>query len=447
MPQVKPTSTPLTRGQCTRRAVLLTFCDPVPAESLQQLSQLSANDWQKLLYWLDTSGLALYFLDRMVDLQLWHTLPPAVFARLKRNLVDNAERTRGLIGESLSIQREFQKAGVSYALLKGFSLYPHSVPRLELRSQLDLDFLVAEKHIPESRVILERHGYHLHAVSGRSWEFKTDHIPNASLDDLYKNVPHRCVELHAELALPGQRSLLASATSQDFHGLRMPVLSPADLFLGQGMHVFKHICSESSRIAHLLEFRRHVIARRGDNAFWNEIQAIAETNPRAPLALGVATLLIARIMGEFAPESLTSWTVDCLPVGARLWIERYGHRSALADFPGTKLYLLLQRELEARGVTATRTVRRALMPLRLPLPVARPAVNETFQSRVRRYRLQLGFILLRLRFHVTEGGRYFLESLRWRRYMNQFTRTEASGSPSEVPLISIRNPFSPTTKE
>lgn len=123
MSEVKPTSTPLTRDQRTRKAVLLTFCDPVPAQSLQQLSQLSADEWQKLLHWLDTSGLALYFLDRMVDLHLWHTLPHAVFARLKQNLVDNAERTRSLINESFSIQKEFQRAGVSYALLKGFSLY------------------------------------------------------------------------------------------------------------------------------------------------------------------------------------------------------------------------------------------------------------------------------------------------------------------------------------
>lgn len=447
MSEVKPTSTPLTRDQRTRKAVLLTFCDPVPAQSLQQLSQLSANEWQRLLHWLDTSGLALYFLDRMVDLHLWHTLPHAVFARLKQNLVDNAERTRSLINESFSIQKEFQRAGVSYALLKGFSLYPYSVPRLELRSQLDLDFLVAEKNIPESRAILERLGYRLHAVSGRSWEFKTCHIPNASLGDLYKNVPHRCVELHAEKTVPGQRSLLANACFRDFHGIRMPVLSPADLFLGQGMHVFKHICSESTRIAHLLEFRRHVIARRGDNAFWNEIRPIAETNPRAPFALGVATLLITRIMGEFALEPLLSWTVDRVPVGARLWVARYGQRSALAGFPGTKLYLLLQRELEAKSVTATRPVRRALMPLRLPPAVALPAVNETFHSRVRRYRLQLRFIFLRLRFHVTEGSRYLLESHRWRLYMSQLTRSEASGTPCDAPLISIRNPLSPTTKE
>lgn len=430
-----------------REAALLTFCDPVPEQSLQQLSRLSANDWQKLRHWLDTSGLALYFLDRIVDLQLQHTLSDAVFARLKQNLIDNCERTRSLIAESVSIQRKFQRAGVSYALLKGFSLYPQSVPRLELRSQLDLDFLVAEKNIPESRAILERCGYHLHAVCGRSWEFKTDHIPNASLDDLYRSVPHRCIEIHAERADPGERSLLANARSQDFHGIRMPVLSPADLFLGQGMHVFKHICSESSRIAHLLEFRRHIIARRGDDAFWNEIHAIAETNPRAPLALGVATLLVARIMGEFAPESLTRWSVDCLPLGARLWVERYGHCSVLSDFPGTKLYLLLQRELEAIGVTASRPVRRALMPFRLPPPVARRAMNEPFRTRVRRYRLQLGFILLRLRFHITEGARYFLESLHWRRYMSEFTRTEASGTPPEVPLITIPNSLSPTTKE
>ena len=45
----------------------------------------------------------------------------------------------------------------------------------------------------------------------------------------------------------------------------MPVLSPVDLFLGQGLHAYKHVCSEFSRVAHLLEFRRHVLARRDDH--------------------------------------------------------------------------------------------------------------------------------------------------------------------------------------
>ena len=60
-----------------------------------------------------------------------------------------------MIAESASIQSAFQKAGVSYAVLKGFSLWPVSVPRLELRSQLDLDFLVSEESADQARQILE----------------------------------------------------------------------------------------------------------------------------------------------------------------------------------------------------------------------------------------------------------------------------------------------------
>ena len=64
-------------------------------------------------------------------------LPESIRQRLEQNLRDNTERTNPLIEECCAIQREFVNAGVSYAVLKGFSLWPHSVSGLELRSQLD----------------------------------------------------------------------------------------------------------------------------------------------------------------------------------------------------------------------------------------------------------------------------------------------------------------------
>ena len=87
-----------------REAVLLTICDPLP-EQFSRLENLSEKDWQKLLHWLDISGLALYFLDRMVELQMCSMLPAAVLARLQRNLQDNIERTRGMIAESVGDPR------------------------------------------------------------------------------------------------------------------------------------------------------------------------------------------------------------------------------------------------------------------------------------------------------------------------------------------------------
>jgi hypothetical protein len=408
---------PLARPLQAREAVLLIFCDPLP-EQYARLWHLSDHEWQQLLHWLDTSGLALYFLDRVLELQLNDLLPRAVMARLQQNLIDNTERLRGMVDESIEIQREFQNANLSYAILKGFSFWPHSVPKLQLRSQLDLDFLVAEDSLSEARQILERRGYRLRIVSGRSWEFKTDQIPEVSLKDLYKNVPHRSVELHVETKTSDGSSLLARTVKRRFHGICMPALSPADLLLGQGLHVFKHLCSDFSRTAHLLEFRRHVLAYREDDAFWCELQCIAEDNTRASLALGLVTLLITHVMGEFAPASLTCWTVDRLPDFARLWVELYGARSVFASFPGSKLYLLLQRELVAVGIPAKRTLRRALLPLRLPPHISPVTANDTIPVRLRRYRGQLRFVCFRLRFHVVEGTRYVWELLRWRQHKN-----------------------------
>lgn len=406
----------VSREQQIREAVLLSFCDPPPGEC-SRLRNLSSKEWNRLLTWLDTSGLALYFLERMTELHLCSIIPTPVYARLEQNLQDNVERTRGMIAESLAIQQSFQQAHLTYAMVKGFSFSPESVPRPELRHQLDLDFLMAEKSAPIARQILEDRGYRLYAVSGRSWEFKANETPSVSLKDLYKDRAGRSVELHLEADDPGHRSVLDRVQRREFHGMTAPVLSRVDLFLGQGLHVYKHVSSEFSRAAHLLEFRRHVLARREDGRFWSELRIAAEENPRAVLALGVVTLLITTMMGDFAPEELTSWTLRRLPPCARLWVEMYGREIVLGDFPGSKLYLLLQQQLEAGGVPAKRSLREVLLPSRLPPAVVRPSVNETMAGSLRRYRFQLRFVLFRLRFHIVEGLRYARESRRWRQRM------------------------------
>ena len=411
---------PLGRVTQQREAILLAFCEPLPVE-FERLRHLSRRQWSGLMRWLDTSGLALCFLDRVMELELSEMVPAAVLERLRQNLVDNTARTEAMIDESSKIHRDFQRAGLRYATLKGFSLWPVSAPKLELRSQLDLDFLMAEECADEARRLLEARGYRLRAISGRSWEFKAVRKGDDSLSGLYKP-RHGAVELHLEASGLGRDSLLARTERRYFRGVSMPVLAPVDLFLGQGLHAFKHVCSEFSRTAHLLEFRRHVLARHHDDAFWRELQETAKRNARAPIALGVVTLLISSIMGEFAPEALTCWTVDRLPAAARLWVETYGYDVALCSVPGNKLYLLLQPELERVGFPAKRSMRQALLPRRLPPAIADGRPGETLSGRFRRYYKQLHFIQFRLRFHVVEGFRYLLESVRWRRKIKLLQR-------------------------
>ena len=179
--------------------------------------------------------------------------------------------------------------------------------------------------------------------------------------------------------------------------------------------MFKHLCEESSRASHMLEFRRHILARHDDNEFWDQLQSTAAENPRASVGLGVVVLLITQAMGEFAPDSLKRWTVETLPQPFRLWVEMYGHRALLDGYPGSKLYLLLQGELEHAGSPRKRSLRRSLVPFCLPPPLIRARPNESMKVKARRYLMQCRLILVRLRFHVVEGFSFTIESRRFRR--------------------------------
>lgn len=418
---IKSTRRPLSQTQLLREAVLLLFCDPLP-DQWTPLIHLSHVQWKQLLHWLDVSGLALYFLDRLKELNLLETLPVPVLARLEENLADNSKRIKAMVAESVAIQRRFLDAGLSFAVLKGFSLWPTSVPKFELRSQLDLDFLIAEAHAAEATRIIEEFGYRLGAISGKSLEFKANEDRISSLKDMYKAGMIRSAELHLETAESIQPSLLARTERQCFHGVNMPVLSPVDLFLGQGLHLYKHICSEFSRAAHLIEFRRHVIARQDDKTFWKDLRSQATARHEICQRLGIVVLLIERVMGPFAPEDLTCWTTDRLSDAARSWVDRYGHRTVLANFPGNKLYLLLQQELAATGVPIKRSLRQALLPLRLPPSITKAVKDETLPAKLKRHKRQLLFIGFRLRFHTLEGLRYLRELILWHQHRNGFSQ-------------------------
>jgi hypothetical protein len=382
------------------------------------LLQLSGAQWKRHLHWLDVSGLALYFLDCIVRHGWRDALPPRVADRLEQNLEDNTQRTRGMIKESVAIQREFQRAGISYAVMKGISLSPESVPRPELRHQFDLDYLVAEAAAPKARRILEHRGYHLRAISEATWEFKIHEDPRVSLCDLYKDLPYRGVELHLQSTAPSQRSRLDRIQHRNLYGISMPVLSPDDIFLGQATHAFKDICSDFSRAAHLLEFYRHVLTRHSDETFWRQLRLRTDGEHRARTAIGLVTLLLASMCGEFAPPGLPRWTVDQLPSAAHLWVTLYGHRVVFGEPPGTKFHLLLQNALSPT-LGSQKPRRTSLLPSRLPPSIILPPSGESLSTRLARHRVQARFLLSRLRFHIVEGLRYTRELSRWRRLVDR----------------------------
>jgi hypothetical protein len=396
------------RGNIPLREAVFRLCCQAGSAEAAYLLALPENKWKPLLRWLDTSGLALYFFDRLIELDLHGSLPPKVLTRLHQNLSDNTQRIGAMAAESESIQMRLQQSGLSYAVLKGFSLSPVSVPKPHLRSQLDHDFLVAEKNADEAKRILEDFGYQLQIKSGSSWEFKAETGRAPSLKNLYKPGMSRQAELHLESPASAADSMLARSKMISFRGISMPVLSPVDLFIGQGLHVFKHVCSAFSRAAHLVEFHRHIVARRHEAAFWKEVQEKCADRPDMGLRLGVAILLASRMLDPFAPLALT------------VWIDTYGTKSVLSSFPGSKSYLLLEQELATAGLPARRPVGESLLPRRLPPAMPAPAGETALESLTRRYR-QLHYVLFRFRFHAVEGLRFAIELRRWQRMRNRLT--------------------------
>lgn len=408
----------------TREAVLLIFCDPLP-QQCSRLRHLSRRKWQGILRWLDLSGLALYFFDRVVELRLVDLVPAPIFESLEQRLIQNTQRTQSMTAESIAIQREFQREDLCYAVMKGLSLWPNSVPRPELRLQFDLDYLVGDESLQKARDILVRSGYRPSASSEKCWKFVRNERWALTLKDVYRDTGSWAVELHDVAGGSGRTSPLLRLEWRELCGLSMPTLSPVDVFLRQGLHAYKDVCSQFFRLSLLIEFYRHVLFYRDDDDFWKALHREAHEDPQTVLGLGVVILLITQVIGEFAPEALTHWTVDRLPRPARLWVATYGRRIVLGSFPGSKLYRLLKRELETGVSPAEYSFRQSPSPSEPPAPVMLDYPLETLSTRLIRfvrlirYRMQLELIPSRLRFYGIEGLRLAWETRRWRHMMKQ----------------------------
>jgi Uncharacterised nucleotidyltransferase len=400
-------------------AVVAAFRDPAEA-SLRRLWEIRPHEWKRSYHWLDSSGMALYFLDQLESLHFETVLPPTTLARLRGNLDDNRARSSAMFAEWASLNQSFQAAGLMYANLKGFTLSPESCPRPELRCQLDFDFLVDGAQLGVYRNLLAETGYELVAATPDVWEFKAGSSEMVNVKDHYKARPQRSVELHfassaAPPHLPFRDRRLERLDSRSWAGLTFPALTPADQFIAQALHAFKHICSPTTRLSWLLEYQRHVISRNHDQSFWNEVRAHAGTQRHTSIAIGLTTLLSSRIFGWDPPPQLEEWTSHRLPVGVRLWADEYGRQSILADFPGTKLYLLLEEELRGNDRAWKETRRTTLLPLHRAPRVLSTNAQDSAWKRIRGEAYQLRFVLFRLRFHVVEGMHYLIAASRWKR--------------------------------
>jgi hypothetical protein len=396
-------------------AIINTFCDLQWAQHANTLRSFSTHGWKRTFHWLDASGLALYFLHRIGSLNLEDCVPRAVLAGLAQRQADNNERTASLFKEFLRINAAFAAARLRYVNLKGFSLIPDYCPTPSLRYQIDCDFLIERSNADICADILANLGYSLVARTVGVLEFKTEPAGTPHIRDLYKTDSQRSVEVHLcdstrSNLHPSLIDRACVVTNKDYS---YPVLSAEDMFLSQASHLFRHLCSEWTRISWLLEFRYFVLNRKGDGEFWQQIHARVEGNRQAAVFAGTVLKLAQKAFGTFRVEQLDSWSVERLPPSVALWVDRYGGDVLLSDFPGSKLYLLLERAI--CGGEASGLIRRKLFPMRAPGPVDAAASPNGLRRRTMAAAARWHYLFFRLRFHVRANSRYVFELWRWNR--------------------------------
>src|SRR5207249_10969440 len=94
----------------------------LPPPDPSRLASFKTDDWERSFEWLQLSGLALLFWDRLKRSGAENILPRHVGARLARNAANNQVRVGEMWREFVSINERLESAGVSYAALKGFPL-------------------------------------------------------------------------------------------------------------------------------------------------------------------------------------------------------------------------------------------------------------------------------------------------------------------------------------
>src|SRR5271165_6903907 len=142
-----------------KRLVLQALQREPDFSALDGIPSVRSRKGQQLLRWLDQSGLALQFLNRVQVHESAVCLPGDWREVLEQRRERNAIRLRDMLQEFQRLNQAFRSRGILAATLKGFSLVPDFCEDPAIRHQTDLDFLVDPSDVDAVAKILFSFGY------------------------------------------------------------------------------------------------------------------------------------------------------------------------------------------------------------------------------------------------------------------------------------------------
>jgi hypothetical protein len=394
---------------------------------LRSLRNFGPRDWEASLNWLNLSGIALVFWDRLQKLGAEDAVPRQVGACLAANLADHRLRIAAMTQEFDSLNRQFERAGIEYAAWKGFALVPAYCPDACLRPIYDYDYLISEDAWAPAQEVLQASGYARKPDRGtpHSVNFTPPNLPSRlSLlqGGLYTATLPRKVELHLRLwdedafriSLRVPERPLDRRLRRTWQTLCFYSLAEEDAFVFQTLHTFQHILHNWCRLGWLWEIAYFLQHRSTDASFWKKLYAHLEASEPLTQVVALVISLAASLFHAALPAPIKNQMLGAMRGQAALWVERYGLRSALDNFSENKYSLFLYREF-VRDETAWRDIRRSrLLPRHRPNRVAGAATPATSTLLPESWK-QGWYVVQRLIHHAVRGAGYVWESVRWER--------------------------------
>lgn len=384
------------------------------------LERFRERTWRSSYHWLITSGLALHLLAALKKCGSETCLPTAIIARLLALDQASAVRTGELRRDFLELNRRFASLGIPYANWKGFALEPDFCEDVRIRPQMDFDFIIRSSDAERFGSVLRDVGYE--RTRSTFVEATYEIMPGVpyALEQVYHPKPQRKVELHlaADHASPvtpalDLREALDRRRTVMMAGETIPVLANEDALPTHAAHAGRHALEGWVRLGWLHEIDHFIHGRATHLTDWDDVRRLASSHdaPATTAALGI--MLAAQVWHRKLPDAL-GWTAETLPRSAVQWIRQHGERLVMADFPGTKINLLLQRELI--GASGWSRVEGATLfrPRAIPR-VAHVPPNASRHDRLRAAHVQIAFTSRRIVFHCMETLRYFYFKWLWNR--------------------------------
>jgi Uncharacterised nucleotidyltransferase len=391
------------------------------------LPHVSLREQSALLLWLDQSGLALYLLDRLKQANAAHCLPEDILRRLESRLEANRKRTRLLVAQLAEVVLLLEGRGISYAVLKGFSLSPEFSSDPALRHQTDIDLLLAREDVEHASAALASCGYsRIPSLHEEEFVFSTPLRETPSRRDNIYATREKKVEIHLSFWDPIHGIVIESPVldlrnvcAREVMGVKFCGLPLEHALLLQLLHVFRHLLAGWIRPSWVYELAGFLDGPRPTSDVCARMLSLIPS-PNTAHACGLCLSMAAKVFRGRIPRLLEEELVATMPEPSRRWAEHYAERFLLSDIAGTKLGLLVEHGFAADPQEWRTHLMRRILPFR-----GRPhlgAVQLATASLRWRHRLhEAGHFLQRLEFHATSGIELGWEALKSRQWLRSST--------------------------